>query len=185
MRRVKWIVTGLLLVSTLGCGGGGSESGSSTNYAGSFVPDAQNPGANTVYVTGSPGTGSNASLVTLHVYVNNTSDVYGASFDVSFDSTKAQFVNWTPGEVLEFGGQSVSYQVNATTPGRLVVGVARTSGGVGVTVSEAKPLVHLTLRVTNTGSSAVRFTNPALLNSQDPPAPKSGMTFFGGMLSAV
>jgi hypothetical protein len=79
----------------------------------------------------------------------------------------------------------VSYQINATTPGRLVVGVARTSGGVGVTVPDARILVRLTLRVTDLGSSMVGFSNPALLNSQDPPAPKSGVTFFGGTLTAI
>ena len=165
--------------------GGTSESGSTTNYAGSFVPDAQNPGANTVYMTGAAGTGSNANLVTLHVYINNTSDVYGASFDLTFDPSMAEFVNWTAGQVLEFGSQSVSYQINASTPGRVVVGVARTSGGVGVTVPDAEVLIHLTLRVTDAGSSSVSFQNPALLNSQNPPQPKTGVTFFGGTLTGV
>ncbi len=186
MPRINWIATGLLLVSTLACGGGGSgDVDSVSNYTGSFTPDAQNPGANTVFVIGTPGSGSNVSLVTLSVYVNNISDIYGASFDVSFDSTKAQFVNYSAGEVLEFGGQSVSYQVNATNPGRIVVGVARTSGGVGVTVPDARVLVRVTLKVTDVGSSQVQFSNPALLNSQNPPAPKSGITFFGGTLSAI
>jgi len=185
MRRFGTIATWVLLVAVVGCGGGGSSPSPASNFAGSFTPDAQNPGANTVYMTGTPGAGSNASLVTLHVYVNDTSDVFGASFDLSFDPAMAQFVNWTAGQVLEFGGQSVSYQINASTPGRVVVGVARTSGGIGVTVPDAQALVHLTLRVTDVGSSSVQFTNPALLNSQNPPQPKTGVTFFGGTLTGV
>jgi Cohesin domain len=186
MDRYRALASWLLLAFVAGCGGGGaSESGSASNFAGSFTPDAQNPGANTVYMTGTPGSGSNANLVTVHVFVSNTSDVYGASFDLEFDPNMAQFVNWTAGQVLEFGGQSVSYQINASTPGRVVVGVARTSGGVGVTVPDEKPLIHLTLRVTDAGSTAVGFTSPALLNSQNPPQPKTGVTFFGGTLTGV
>jgi hypothetical protein len=186
MRHVNGMVTGLVIACLLGCGGGGSgDGGPSNNYAGSFTPDTQSPGANTVYTTGTSGSGSNASLVTVNVIVNDTADIYGASFDVTFDPSKAQFVNYSAGELLEFGGQSVSYQVNATTPGRLVVGVARTSGGLGVTVTDARILIRLTLRVTDAGASAVRFGNPALLNSQNPPTPKSGIAFFGGTLTAT
>jgi len=185
MHRFGTIALWVLVVAVVGCGGGGSSPSPSTNFQGSFTPDAQNPGANTVYTTGTPGTGGNAGLVTLHVYVNNTSDIYGASFDLVFDPAMAQFVNWSAGQVLEFGGQSVTYQINASSPGRVVVGVARTSGGVGVTVPDAAVLIHLTLRVIDAGSSTIQFTDPALLNSQNPPQPKTGVAFFGGTLTGV
>jgi hypothetical protein len=186
MRRYTTIATWVLLASVFGCGGGGSsDSDSGSNFAGTFTPDVQNPSANTVYTTGTPGSGSNGNLVTVHVFINNTSDIYGASFDMTFDPAMAQFVNWTHGQVLEFGNQSVTYQINASTPGRVVVGVARTNGGVGVTVPDAQPLIHLTLRVTDAGSSVVGFQNPSLLNSQNPPQPKTGVTFFGGTLTGI
>ena len=186
MRRCTAIAIWALVALVVGCGGGGAgESATGSKFAGSFTPDVQNPGANTVYMTGSAGQGSNTNLVTLHVYVNNTTDIYGASFDLEFDPAMAQFVNWTAGQVLEFGSQPVSYQINASTPGRVVVGVARTNGGVGVTVPDAKPLIHLTLRVTDAGSSSVAFQSPALLNSQNPPQPKTGVTFFGGILTGI
>ena len=182
----------VLLAVSLACGGSGGATGNavpgppggSGNVAGDFTPDAQNPGANTVYTTGTPGSGANAALVTLHVFVNNTSDVFGASFDMTYDSSRAQFVNWSPGELLEFGGQSVTYQVNATQPGRVVVGVARTSGGVGVTSTGATRLINLTIRATQAGSSAVRLDNADLLGSQNPPQAKPGVAFFGGTLTA-
>jgi hypothetical protein len=175
------------LCAALACGGGSGGSdvvsggpGGSTNLSGSFTPDAQNPAGNTVYTTGT----NSGALVILNVYVNNTNDVFGASFDLLYDPTMVQFENWSPGELLEFGGQSVAYQVNATEPGRLVVGVARTSAGVGVTTTTAKKLVNLTMRVTDSGNSAVQYANATLLDSQNPPEVKSGIAFFGGTLTA-
>ena len=185
MHRFLAIATAVMVALVVGCGGGGSGESGSASFAGSFTPDLQSPGVNTVYMTGSAGAGSTANLVTVHVYVSNTADIYGASFDLTFDPGMAQFVNWTRGQVLEFGNQPVSYQINASTPGRVVVGVARTTGGVGVTVPDAQALIHLTLRVTDAGSSAVGFSNPALLNSQNPPQPKTGVTFFGGTLTGI
>ena len=192
--RYAHLFTVLFVSIALACGGGGSGDssggvvggggGGSSNVAGSFTPGAQNPGANTVYLTGTTGSGANNSLVTLHVNVSNTSDVFGASFDVQYDPTMAQFVNWGAGDLLEFGGQSVAYQVNATQPGRLVVGVARTSGGVGVTTTGVRRLIDLTLRVTRAGNSQVAFLNASLLDSQNPPQTKQGISFFGGTLSA-
>ena len=132
MRRIHWTVAIaiLTLTVTISCGGGGGDSstgGGSTIVAADFTPTDLNPGANTVTVQGS----ASSNIVTLSAMVTGTAGVYGASFDLVFDPGVAEFAGHSPGNLLETGGQQVTYQVNAQQAGRVIVGVARTTG-VGI-----------------------------------------------------
>jgi len=184
MRRIHWTVAIaiLTLAMTISCGGGGGDSpgGGETNiFAADFTPTDLNPGANTVSALGS----SSSNIVTLSMMVTGTSGVYGASFDLVYDPDVAEFAGWSPGNLLETGGQQVTYQVNAQQSGRVIVGAARTTG-VGIDAGVSTALIQLRLRVTAAGVSQIRFENADLLNSNNPPTEIVGIAFTGGTLTA-
>lgn len=178
------VVMGVVL--TLACGGGGGGDvvsgggGGSTIVAASFTPEIASPGANNVSTVGSP----NSNIVTVTVMVTGTSDVYGASFDLVFDPTVAEFVGWSPGTLLESGGRQVSYQVNSQLPGRVVVGASRTQPIGGADAGVSTGLIQLRLRANRAGTTSVRFENADLLDSQNPPQDIGGIQFSGGTLVA-
>ena len=190
MRQSGFVFTIIMVAAALGCSGGGKGAasvvggggGGSTTVAGLFSSADPSPGANTVSTTGTSGTGGSANLVTLNVNVTGTNDVFGAAFDLQFDPAMAEFANWTAGNLLESGGQNVAYQVNATQPGRVVVGASRT-GTSGTNATGTVTLIRLTLRVTQAGSSLVTLENGALYGSQSTQA-MTGIAFSGGTLAA-
>jgi hypothetical protein len=94
-----------------------------------------------------------------------------------------EFAGWAPGNLLETGGQQVTYQVNAQQSGRVIVGVARTTG-VGIDAGVSTALIQLRLRATSAGTSAISFQNADLLNSNNPPTEIVGIAFTGGTLTA-
>jgi hypothetical protein len=185
MRRKNWTVALaiLTLTVTISCGGGGGgdspTGGGTTIVAADFTPTELNPGANTVSALGS----SRSNIVTLSVMVTGTAGVYGASFDLVYDPTVAEFAGYSPGNLLESGGQQVTYQVNAQQAGRVIVGVARTTG-VGIDAGVSTALIQLQLRATSAGASAISFQNADLLNSNNPPTEIVGIAFTGGTLTA-
>jgi hypothetical protein len=190
MRRFNVSMIVLVLATTVlfSCGGGGGDKsdvtggggGGSTILAGTFTPTTPSPGANTVSMSGS-GT---SNIMTLAVNVSGTNDVFGASFDVVYDPTMIEFVNWTTGRLLEAGGHQVTYQVNAQQAGRVVVGVSRTTLGTGASAGVATPLINLQFRLNEPGTSQVAFERAALLNTMDPPQSIGGIAFSGGTLAA-
>jgi hypothetical protein len=184
MRRNHWIlaIAILTLTVTISCGGGGgggSTGGGTTIVAADFTPAVATPGANTVSALGS----ASSNIVTLSVMVTGTSGVYGASFDLVFDPSVAEFAGWSPGNLLETGGMQVTYQVNANQAGRVIVGVARTSGA-GVDAGVSTALIQLRLRAIHEGTSSVRFENADLLNANNPPTEIVGISFSGGTMTA-
>lgn len=191
MRQTSSVFTIIMVAAALGCSGGGEGAasvvggggGGSTTVAGFFSSADPSPGANTVSTTGTSGSGGSANLVTLNVNVTGTNDVFGAAFDLQFDPAMAEFVNWTAGNLLETGGQNVTYQVNATQPGQVVVGASRTGGTSGTNAAGTVTLIRLTLRVTQAGSSLVTLENGALYGSQSTQA-MPGIAFSGGTLAA-
>ena len=184
MRRIHWTVAIaiLTLAMTVSCGGGGGDDsigGGSDIVAADFTPTDLNPGANTVSALGS----SSSNIVTLSVMVTGTAGVYGAAFDLVYDPGVVEFAGWSPGNLLETGGQQVTYQVNANQAGRVIVGVARTTGA-GIDAGVSTALIQLRLRATSSGTSPIRFENADLLNSNNPPTEIVGIAFTGGTLTA-
>ena len=68
-------------------------------------------------------------------------------------------------------------------PGRVIVGVARTTG-VGVDAGVSTALIQLRLRAIRSGTATIRFENADLLNSNNPPTEIVGIAFTGGTLTA-
>lgn len=179
----------LLLIGVLGlvagCGGGSSpatEGSGSTNLVAAFTADEPNPGADTVALARASSSGS---LLTLAVNVTDTTGVYGAGFDLLYDANKVTFVNWSAGSLLEQGGHSPFYQVDASQAGRLVVVATRLGDVPAVDATGSMPLIRLIFRATEAGTSNVSFAGtPELRDAQDPQQQLPVNGWFGGTLSA-
>ena len=124
-------------------------------------------------------------LVTIDVNVTNTENVYGASFDVSFDPSLASFVAFGTGVLLEMSNDPVLYLVSETSPGLLEVAVTLQGPLAGVDAVGTIPLIRLTFQVLQEGSSPVEFVNQNLLDDQAPPQPIPGVSWAGGLLTAT
>jgi hypothetical protein len=189
MHKSMTVPSVLGLVLAVACGGGAGSDGGVINdsdqsraVAASFTPDEPDPKDENVAM--SLVTGGVTNRVTVGVTVTGTDDVFGASFDVTYDSNSAQYVSWIPGSLLENFGQNVTYVVSDGVPGRLVVGVSCIGCPTGVNVTTTRQLVQLTFTVTKPGASNIQFDNASLLDSAAPnPAPIGGLSWFGGALT--
>jgi len=181
MRRVPFLFC-LLLVG-IACGGGSSQviNDPGGSLVATFTADQPNPGS--LATAMAPGSTSGA-LVTVAINVANTNDVYGAALVVTFDPSRASYVDYTPGTILGTGSQT-SYQVAAPVAGEVVVSATRLGNVAGVDVTGVRTLINLTFRVTAAGSSSLDFDIPssALYDAQAPPQPIQ-VTFSGGTLQA-
>ena len=88
----------LLVVGTACGSGGGSAPVVGGGLGGAFAPDQPNPGAATVSAA-EGGVGGN--LVTVQVAVTDTSNVYGASFSMTYNPNIASFMEWSNGSLLD------------------------------------------------------------------------------------
>jgi len=182
-RAIPLVFLSMLLV--VACGGGGSDpvsnggGGGSNTISASFAPADPSPtGPNEV--TMAQGT-RNANTVTVRVQVTDTDDVFGASFDVDYDVSKVQYEGWSPGTILESGGNNPNYTVTATN-GMVLVGASRSGSASGVDVGATATLINLTFRVTDTGTLPIQFLNPVLHDNQIQPQPLPGISWSAGDL---
>src|SRR4030067_692543 len=53
---------------------------------------------------------STSDILAIDVKADSVSNVFGAAFDIDFDSTKMTYSSYSAGSFLETGGNSVSYQ---------------------------------------------------------------------------
>lgn len=168
------------------CGGGGGSSNggvidpSPSPLTAAFQADQVAPNSSQVAMLEGSKSGD---VVTVKVTVTGVSGIYGAAFEVSYDSNNAAYVNYSPGSLFEQGGQTPNYTVSTPSPGRVVVGISRvgsvTTTGAGTTATA----VNLTFRVKNSGSSRLDFEGgAALLDGQIPNQPLAGISWFGGSL---
>lgn len=173
----------LLVLLATSCGGGGGDSTTPpSGLVASFEPAQPSPGANTVAMARGSAT---ADVVTVDVNVTDTNDVYGAAFDLFFDSAGVQYVNWSAGNLLEQGGNSPVYNVelDSSDSGHLLVGASRTGSVPPVDVSGTKTLVRLTFRVKQANSFPLSFGAEALFDGQNPPREISGISWFAGSVT--
>lgn len=183
-RAIPLVFLSMLLV--VACGGGGSDpvsngggGGGSNTISASFTPTQPSPtGPNEI----SMAQGSrSANTVTVRVEVTDTDDVFGASFDVDYDVSSIQYEGWSAGTILESGGNTPIYTVNATN-GMVTVGASRSGGASGVDVNGTQTLINLTFRVTDTGTMPIQFLNTVLFDNQQPPQPMPGISWSAGDL---
>jgi hypothetical protein len=180
---------GLLLtlaVLELACGGGGSSTGkvispSPTPPTASFVPAKFTPGGH--LVTMAEGTKA-GDAVTVLVQVSGTSGLYGAGFNVGYNTDYVTYVGWSPGGLLETGGNQVNYIVsNKPSLGAVVVNATRVGSEPAIDVSGTMTVITLTFRVATMGSFPLTFESDATLyDAQIPSQPIPGLVWYGGSL---
>ncbi len=165
-KRTMYTLLLVLVTASLACGGGGGSDGGmtgGTGVAGTFSPAQANPGPDTVSMGQQSASGN---LVTVAVNLTDTASVYGALFDMTYPASFVEYVSWSPGTVLEAGGQQVNYIVDAPTSGRLVISASRLGAAPETNVTGTETLIRITFRVTRVGSGSVGFENSAIVDEQ-------------------
>ena len=187
MKRITIHAFAALLAATasLSCSGGGGGGpvtpGPAPSFITSFTPDQPNPGNNSVALSQASG---GSSLLTVSVDVTGVNDVFGASFRITYDPALVEFENWSPGSLIEGSGATALYQVSAITPGVVDVGVSCAGCATGIDVGSSSTIIDVIFRAIASGSSALGFVSPDLLDSQSPPGPIAGITWDGGTMTA-
>ena len=189
MRLATSLAALMILVGTTACGGGSKSAApinpggpGSNNLTAGFTPS--NPGgSNTAGLQVAPGSSGGGGALTVQMGLEGTDDVFGASFDISFDPAMVEFVSWSEGTLLENQGTPF-YLVSAATPGRVVVGAALPGSSSGYDVNASEPLINLTFRMLQAGSAPLSIENASLDDSQSPPQAIPGINWFGGTLTA-
>jgi len=179
VKRLFSVVFIGFIAVTVACSGS-SDGGVITGPAvgATFIPEEINPPPETVSMAQSTVSGDR---VTVAVNITDTSGIFGAAFDVAYDASLASFETWSPGTILEQGGNAPNYVVNSTQPGHLIIGISRTGNVSTVSATGTQPLLRLTFRVLQAGAAPVSFTNKALTNDLVDPLPR--VVWFGGALA--
>jgi len=180
------LVLTILALGAVACGSGGGSGGGPGTPSGlsaGFTPDQPNPGSDTV---SSAEGSSSGELVTVEITLTDTNDVYGASFDLTYDADAADFVGWDNGNMFEQGSHSPIYTVNEVANGQIVIVVTRQGSPptAAVDASGTRTIIELTFRLEEAGSTNVQFQSNAILDDQPLPQPLTGMSWFAGSLTA-
>lgn len=170
-----------LLISVFSCGGGGG-SGSSGGVAppsivASFSADKSTPDTMDVTLQRKSQSGDS---VTVDVIVTDVNGIYSAAFDLVYDGTVLDYLNYTEGDFLNGDGASTTFQV-AEQSGRLVIGASRLNPAPEINAVGDKVLMSIAFRLRKTASSSITFENNALLNSSL--ATIQAVEWFGGTAS--
>jgi cohesin domain-containing protein len=175
-----------VLVAATACGGGGGSSdggtvnGNQSTVVATFQADEPSPPANSVALAQGSASGN---LVTVRVNVWGVNGVYGGAFDLTYDSSKFDYVSYSAGTLLEQGGNTPNYSVGVPQAGRVVVGASRT-GSTSANAS-GQAIIQVTFRAKVAGSAPVTIENMQLYNSQNPPQPIGGISWFAGTLTGT
>jgi len=181
--RLSWIALCLAL-PLCACSGSGDEApistgGPSSSLVASFTAARPNPDTLDVRMTAGGGSGDQ---LTVDVEIVDTQGVYGAGFELIYDTSVADYLGHSAGTLLEQGGISVNYTVIEATPGRVLVSASRTGAVSGANATGPMPVIRLNFRAEQLGTSDFRFDLPFLVdgNLQD----LTGIDWFGGVFSA-
>jgi hypothetical protein len=183
MNRISILVLVAFAIAAIGCSSGSGDDPIITpSFSASFLAEEPNPEDETVSAHEGVTIGS---LVTVEIRVTGTNDIYGATFDLIFDPSMVNYVDFTEGSLLEQGGQSPDYVVVQPQSGQLLVTVTRQGNVPGVDASGTVTLIGLTFEVFQEGSSVVFFTASELLDDQPLPQPIPNLEWFGGALTGT
>jgi hypothetical protein len=181
-RAAAVLVVSALFAVVFGCGGGGGGSDPAPQVCVEFTGAVAMPGAMTVTAQDGPGSTCGAAQVVLSI--TDINDVFGAGFDVVFDSTKVRFDGTVDlaNSWLGNDGVTVEQVANQVAPGRWVVGLTRIGATApGIDFTGTRELGRLVFtRVGTTGSSSLTFENTSVSDASAPPQDIPGVTWTGG-----
>ncbi len=123
---------------------------------------------------------STGNTLAIDIKCNNiTGSVYGAAFDVDFDSAKVTYSDKVAGDFLESGSNSVIYLagLESGSTKKLKVGVTRQGQVTGQTGSGTLVTLKFNVVANASGSSSVSFSNYDLKDSANVSIP--GITWTG------
>ena len=161
LRYLLIMISILMLFLISACGGGG---GSSPTGPGMTVVFSGSSSGYNVYMASNSSL-SSGSVLAIDIKVDSVSNVFGAAFDVDFDSTKMTYSSYSAGSFLETGGNSVSYQPvpQSGNSGKLIVGASRQAPSGGQSGSGTL----VTLKFNVTGATSTSFSNNSLKDSSN------------------
>ena len=177
----RWIGVGFAaaLLTALGCSNGGSDAPPSTNMIACTDGGAAAANAVTTVCGGAAGTTTEIVKIVMGGPAAGTTTLQGLNFDITYDSTKLQWVSASSTSPL-FPGALVVVALANGAPGRVVVGIQMT-GGATVDVASGQHDV-LTLNIQR--ASGVSFAptpvafDPAASGATPTTAP---VTFTGSL----
>ena len=168
-----------------GCGGGSGDGsdvvpgggGGSSTLAPSFT-SAQDPAPDKVTMASVVAVGDE---LTVSVSVTETDGIASASLVITFDPAYVEFVEWSCGELLPPCGSGTLRQLNES-PGRLVIGMARTFAGDGSDAFGTEVLLRLTFRALQQGASPLDFDASRCALGDPDLIDIPGISWYGGTI---
>ncbi len=175
MRYFTFIIFIFVLLSL--CCGGGDDGVVEQQISASFTPAKSDPDALDVSLQLQSRSGS---TFTVDVVITDTNGVYSASFDLVYDGSLLDYLNYTEGTFLNKDGASTSFLISEQS-GRVIVGATRLGQVGGVDATGDEILMSMAFRVRKTGSGSISFENSNLLDSNGTVI--QGVEWFGGTAS--
>ena len=184
------IMSAVLLLSIgsllAGCGGGSGDGavipgggGGSNTLAPSFN-SAQDPAPDKVTMASVVVLGDE---LTVSVNVTETDGIASASLEITFDPAYVEFVEWSCGELFPPCGSS-TLALFSESPGRLVIGLAKTFAGSGEDAFGTEVLLRLTFRALQAGASPLGFDSSRSALTDPDLNDIPGISWYGGTIIA-
>jgi len=176
-RPIVGTALGAGVALAVACGSASDGSAVAPGIQATFLADRSSPESASVSLVQAATAGD---LVTVHASVTDVAGLYGAGFYLTVDPAIVAFVRYAPGDVLETGGHSPVYLVDASQPGLIVVSTTRLGAVPAVDVTGTRTLLSLTFRGIGVGACHVTFHGAALYGDQLQPQPMPGIRWYGG-----
>jgi hypothetical protein len=148
-----------------------------------FNPSKPSPGPNDVATAQGDLSGD---MVTVRVTVTGVSGIHSADFRVFWNASRAKWIGWSEGTLLDKDGASTSFTVQEIGIGQLRVEARRTGTTDPVDAVGTEELLDLEFRLLKKGDAPLNFPTPvpgfprALRDPTMTDLP--GLTWWGGQL---
>jgi hypothetical protein len=157
-----------------GCGGGGGLAGPCLDFLASAEPSRGTAVARLA-------TGSNCDRAIVEIVLTDVPDVFAVEFTASFDEAVAAYEAYSlVGSALAMDGAQV-LALEEREPGSVSLAFSRANPARGVDITGSRTLVRLVFRrVGPPGRGPLAFSSARIFGSEQPPAEKPGIAWFGG-----
>lgn len=181
MKKILLMLVTLVLVlgPLSSCGSSSNDSGGSSGGNGatsaSFTASSPTPPPNSLTMQAAT---SNGVSFTIDVVATDVTDLYGATYTLTYSPAILKFIGASEGTHLSTGGISTFFQVALENgvEGRLVVGHSRVGNATGV--SGSGTLHSLSFQAVAKGTTGMAFESAELRDASNGAIP--GVFFSGG-----